>query len=163
MNKIVSRTSTISLSANLNDAFPLFGPVKEQEWEPHWHPRFVLPYAEPVQEHMVFQTAGHDPHHPTTYTWVVSKFQPAQALIEYTVFTDARIWWISIQCEQEPSEPRTKARITYTYLGMSEEAKRANAQALETMFRHELKDWEAAINNYLESGSGAGKTPSESP
>jgi hypothetical protein len=34
---------------------------------------------------------------------------------------------------------------------MNDEANRANAQALETMFRDELKDWEAAINNYLET------------
>jgi hypothetical protein len=77
--------------------------------------------------------------------------QPAQGLIEYTVFSDARVWWITIQCEQKPSEPSTLATVTYTYLGMSDEANLTNDHALASMFRHELKDWEAAINSYLDS------------
>lgn len=161
-NKIISRTSTIRLNGSLDDVFPLFGPVREQEWEPHWRPRFALPYSEPAQEHMVFQTVGHDPPHPT-YTWVLSKLQPTQGLIEYTVFADARVWWITIQCQQKAPEPSTDASVTYTYLGMSDEANVANERALESMFRHELKDWEAAINGYLDARPAAASTSSQDP
>lgn len=111
---------------------------------------------------MVFQTPGHDPAQSSAYTWVLSKLQPAQGLIEYTVFTDARVWWITIQCEQNPSGPMTNASVTYTYLGLSDAANLANEHALESMFRHELKDWEAAINSYMNAQSGATKIPSES-
>jgi len=43
--------------------------------------------------------------------------------------------------------------ITYTYVGLNDLGNRLNAHALESMFKHNLKDWELAINHYLETGS----------
>lgn len=151
--KVVSKTSTIKLNGTLAQVFPLFGPVREQEWAEGWQPRMLLPYSEDVQEHMVFQTESHDRHNPFTSTWIVSRYDPIEAFIEYTVFTDDRIWWIAIKCHQDETSATTNATITYTYLDLTEQANHLNEVVLETMFRHDLKDWEKAINHYLQTGT----------
>ena len=148
---VVSRTSTIKLNETVARVFPLFGPLREREWAEGWAPRTVLPDSEEVQEHMVFQTESHDLHNPSTFTWIVSRYDPTQAFIEYTIFTDARIWWITIRCQQDERSTTTSATVTYTYLGLTEQANRLNQAALESMFRHDLRDWEKAVNYYLET------------
>lgn len=148
---VVSKTSTITLAGSFAQVFPLFGPIKEQEWAEGWQPRILYPDSTVIQEHMVFQAKSHDADHPFTSTWIVSKYDPSDGFIEYTVFTDARIWWISIKCDHGQTTPTTRATITYTYLGLDEHAGAINRSALESMFRHDLKDWEEAINHYLQT------------
>jgi len=150
--KLISRASSIRLGDSLEQVFPLFGPVKEKEWAEGWNPRMVLPSSESVGEHMVFQTEGGHGGDPDTATWIVSKYDPKRWAIEYTVFTRARIWWISVVCHAEGKD-ETEARIEYTYLGLDEEANRLNRAALDRMFRHDLQDWEHAINHYLRTGT----------
>ena len=151
--KINSKASSIKLEGGLQQVFPLFGPVKEKEWAEGWNPQMVLPYPDLVEEHMVFQTQSGHPEDPSPATWIVSKYDPDHWLIEYTVFTQARIWWISIKCLEEERAARTNGTIKYTYLGLNEEANRLNQAALERMFRQDLKDWERAINHYLKTGT----------
>jgi len=150
--QVVSKTSTITLNSPLADVFPLFGPLREKDWAEGWQPQILHSGSEEVHEHMVFQTHAHAPHDTSPSTWIVSKYEPERRFIEYTVFTDARIWWITIGCEPGESPATSKASVTYTYLGLTEEAKRVNEMALDSMFRHNLKDWEAAINHYLQTG-----------
>ncbi len=149
---VVSQTSTIVLAGTLEQVFPLFGPIREQEWAEGWQPRILFPDSGDIREHMVFLAESHDADHPFTATWIVSKFDPADGFIEYTVFTDARIWWISIQCDHGEQTSTTHATITYSFLGLDEQASATNERALESMFRHDLKDWEEAINHYLRTG-----------
>jgi hypothetical protein len=104
-----------------------------------------------VEEHMVFKTHSHHGHEPDS-TWTVSKYCPDQALVEYTVFTPDRLWWILIQCRESIAGETTEAEITYTYTGLTEKGNAINERALEAMYRHDLKDWEEAINHYLETG-----------
>jgi len=151
--KMVSKTSRIELGAALPEVFALFGPVKEQAWAEGWHPHILWPESGEVQEHMVFQAASHDGEHPSVSIWIVSQFDLGQACIEYTVFTDDRIWWINVQCHPEKDGAATSAEVTYTYMGLTEEAHQLNQAALDKMFRHELKDWETAINHYLMTGT----------
>lgn len=151
--KIISKASSIELEGGLEQVFPLFGPVREKEWAEGWNPRMVLPYPDLVEEHMVFQTESGHPEDPSPATWIVSKYDPDHWFIEYTVFTQARIWWISVECREEERAARTSATIKYTYLGLDEEANRLNQTALERMFRQDLKDWEHAINHYLKTGT----------
>ncbi|MGA9533212.1 MAG: hypothetical protein WBR18_10895 [Anaerolineales bacterium] len=151
--KLASRSSTISLEAGLRQVFPLFGPIKEKEWADDWDPHILLGEPGRVEEHMVFQTETGDPEDPGLVTWIVSKYDPNQALIEYTVFGQDRIWWICIKCRQGESGAATKATIEYTYFGLNEESARRNQEALDRMFRQDLRDWEAAINHYLSAGT----------
>jgi hypothetical protein len=87
------------------------------------------------------------------YTWTVSKFTPQEGQIEYTIFADVRLWWITILCLEPPDGGHCEATITYTFVGLNELGIERNASSLATMYKHDLKDWEHAINHYLETGS----------
>lgn len=91
----ISRTRTIALNAPLEKVFPLFGPIREKEWAADWEPRILYSATGFVEEHMVFKTRPRHSREPD-FTWTVSKYHPDQALIEYTVFTSERLWWITI-------------------------------------------------------------------
>jgi hypothetical protein len=146
----ISRTSIITLNAPLKKVFPLFGPIREKEWAAGWEPQ-VIHATTDLEEHMVFQTRSHHGQE-ADFTWTVSKYYPDQALIEYTVFAPERIWWITIECREGKAKETTEAKITYTYTGLTESGNATNEKALATMYRRDLKDWQAAINHYLETG-----------
>jgi hypothetical protein len=151
----ISRTSTITLNAPLERVFPLFGPVREKEWAAGWEPQVLYSTTDFVEEHMVFKTRSHHGQEPDS-TWTVSKYHSDQAFIEYTVFAPERLWWITIQCREDIVGETTEAEITYTYTGLAEKGNAINERALKTMYRRDLKDWEEAINHYLETGERLG-------
>jgi hypothetical protein len=151
----VSRTSVITLQAPLERVFPLFGPVREQEWAAGWEPELLYPASGSVEEHMVFRTRSHHGHEPDC-TWTVSRYHPGQAFIEYTVFAPERLWRIAVQCREESGGEATGAVITYTYTGLTENGNAINGRALEKMYHRDLKDWEEAINHYLKTGERPG-------
>jgi len=141
----------IRLNGRLADVFPLFGPLREREWAEGWNPRVVWPDTGAIQERMTFLT-GHAQDHDDASLWVVSRYDPDQARIEYTVYSANRVRWILICCRESEGGNATEAEITYTYVGASESARTRNARDLESMFKHRLKDWEHAINHYLRTG-----------
>jgi len=147
----ISKTSVITLNAPLSKVFPLFGPIREKEWAAGWNPQLIYSITGLVEEHMVFRTQSHHKHEPD-YTWILSRYVPDQAFIEYTVFTSERLWWITIQCREGSIADTTEAEITYTYTGLTENGNAINARALEAMYHQDLKDWEVAINHYLKTG-----------
>jgi hypothetical protein len=151
--RIISRANNITLEAALNRVFPLFGPIAEMEWAEDWRPQLLHGDPSHVEEHMVFQTQSGHPQDPGQATWIVSKYEQQTALIEYTVFTEARIWWISVKCRPLEGNEATEATIEYTYLGLNERASKINEEAMEGIFRNDLADWQAAINHYLRTGT----------
>lgn len=150
-SKRISKTRNIRLNAPLETIFPLFGPIKEKEWAFGWEPQMLHSTDNLVNEHMIFKTTANH-RHEADYMWIVSKYLPESALIEYTVFTPERLWWITIQCSTGRESQTTEAEITYTFSGLSEQGNLINEKALEFMYRHDLKDWEDAINYYLATG-----------
>jgi hypothetical protein len=153
-SKRITRTSLITLKAPIAKIFPLFNPVREKEWAAGWEPQFLveLTQAQDVEEHMVFRTPSVHGHDEIDYIWTISKYMPDQALIEYTVFTAERLWWITIQCRDDRVNRTTNAEITYTFTGLTDKGNAINEKALQVMFAHDLKDWEKAINHYLMTG-----------
>jgi hypothetical protein len=148
----ISKTSRIHLQGNFDQVFPLFGPLREKEWAHGWEPQILLSEEENIEEHMVFQTPAHLEGETGHYIWAVSKYDPEQGLIEYTVFAESRLWWITIRCREAPDGESCEAMITYTFVGLDPRGEERNAKALSQMYRHELKDWEHAINHYLITG-----------
>ena len=148
----LSKTATITLNGPFEQVFPLFGPVRERDWAEGWEPQILLSDAGNIEEHMVFQTQPHFEEETRPYTWTVSKFEPAAGFIEYTTFAEDRLWWITIQCEELPSGEQCRAAIRYTYVGFNQNGNHRNQLALAAMYEHGLKDWEYAINYYLDTG-----------
>lgn len=147
----ISRSGTITLNAPLERVFPLFGPIREKEWAAGWEPEDFYPDTGSVEQYMAFKTRSHH-EHEDDYSWTVTEYDPHQALIEYTVFTPGRLWWIMIRCRDGIVGGTTLAEITYTYVGLTDRDNAINQRALEKMYHRNLKDWEEAINYYLETG-----------
>ncbi|MCX6132362.1 MAG: hypothetical protein NTU47_01000 [Ignavibacteriales bacterium] len=139
----------------MNDAialvFPLFGPIEEKKWADGWDPVALYPASGNLEEGMVFRTPGHE-EHENQFFWIVSKYQPANFVVEYVVSTPNRYWVIHIQCAGV-SEHETMATITYIYTGLNDLGNEINRQAIENMYKDNLSDWEEAINYYLKTGT----------
>lgn len=145
----ISKTASFLVDGKLEDVFPLFGPIKEKLWAEGWEPEVIFSSGALVEEHMIFKTRVATPE--KYYTWVVTQFREDEHLVEYTVSTPNRIWFIRVKCEAE--DVRTKATVTYSYTGLNKEGNDLNRSALAKMYSSDLKDWQDAINYYLRHGS----------
>ena len=148
----ISRSATITVNAPLEEAFALFGPIREKDWADGWDLQVIDSPGELVQERMVFTTQSHFGLEEPDDVWIVSTYSLGDTFIEYTVFAPNRLWWIEIACDPLAGNESTKAKITYTYLGLTERGNALNDQALERMFADDLRDWEEAVNHYLATG-----------
>jgi hypothetical protein len=146
----ISRSATFTVHGKTENVFPLFGPVREAEWAEGWQPEILYRTSDQtlVEEHMIFQTNGREGE--GKYTWVITQYQPEEFVIEYTISTQERIWFVKVECKSFQDD--TNVKVTYTYTGLSEEGNTKNEQALKRMFANDLKDWEEAINYYLKTG-----------
>jgi hypothetical protein len=145
----ITKSATIRVHAPADLSFPLFGPVSESKWAQGWNPDVIFPINMEVEEHMVFQSPGcHKTE--THYTWTISKYEPTEHLIEYTVSTENRIWWVHVVCLDEGEA--SLVIVTYTFTGLNGLGNQLNKTALHEMFDQNLSDWEEAINYYLETG-----------
>jgi hypothetical protein len=146
----ITRSAVFTAIGKIETVFPLFGPIREKDWAEGWNPEVLYRTRNDilVEEHMIFQTSGHAGE--GKYTWVITQYQPEKYLIEYTVSTSERIWFIRVACRETGSN--TEVKVSYTYTGLTDEGNRKNEQAINRMFAHDLKDWEEAINYYLKTG-----------
>jgi hypothetical protein len=152
VSKRITKAATIDLNGSLAQVFPLFGALREKEWAAGWDPRVMYSQSGDIEEHMLFQTRSVHGHAEGDFTWLVSKYQPDEYLVEYTVFTPERVWWVTIQCRESRTPMHTRAQVTYTYNGLTAYGNHLCQAAAEHMFADDLKDWERAINNFLETG-----------
>lgn len=145
----VSKTATFEIQAPADAVFPFFGPIKEKEWAYGWDPQRIYPEDASMEEHMIFQSKSSNAHE-SYFIWMVTKLDVSARLIEYTVSTPNRIWTIGVQCQ--PQGSNTKVVVTYTYTGLNELGNELNRKALDQMYTEDLKDWERALNHYLQTG-----------
>src|SRR5688572_15408114 len=95
----ISQSATIALEADIAIVFSLFGPILEKKWAHGWEPEIIYSTSRLVEEYMIFRTRA--PHPSEDYfTWVVTQYEPEKYLIEYTVSTLHRIWFIRVECSQ---------------------------------------------------------------
>lgn len=142
----LTRTAEIDLDGPIAEVFPLFNPIEEPKWAPHFQPRFIYPADRTVQQGMTFKTAGHGDE--ADLVWRINEYDPTAHHIQYLVYGTDRYWTITIDC-REVGGQRTSARVTYDFLPLEEAGAAVNEASLNAMFAHDLKDWEDAINNYL--------------
>ena len=69
---------TLRLPATPSVVFPLFGPIRESEWSPHWNPTLLYP-AEHIQKAgAVFTTREHD----QDVIWILTAYDEAALRIQ---------------------------------------------------------------------------------
>jgi hypothetical protein len=69
----------LELAGPAEAAFPLFDPVNESLWSPHWNPRFLA--APRIAAGLVFVTTSHSGR-PTV--WLLDRYDPAARTMRYT-------------------------------------------------------------------------------
>jgi len=143
----ISKTATIIVNAEIAAAFPLFGAFEERKWATGWNPTLIYPLLEIIEEGTTFKTKGYG-NDEDDFFWRVSKYNPGQYFIEYFVFTQNRYWTIEVKCFPA-SDNKTLAEVTYTYTGLNQVGNNINRNAVEEMFKENLKDWQEEINSYL--------------
>lgn len=144
----ISQSASFLIDAPIQKCFPLFGPIREKEWAEGWNPGVIFSNNPLVEKHMIFQTKGSAEEE--VYNWAVTEFNPDSHEIEYTVSTANRIWFIKVNCEDNKSS--TRVSVTYTFTGLNARGNELNRAALKKMFTNNLKDWQEAINYYLQQG-----------
>lgn len=149
----ISKSAEIILNDDINNVFPLFGPIREMDWEYGWNPEVVYSTGALVEKGMIFRSpARFEGEQP--YLWVITQFRPSEYLIEYTVSASDRIWFIKVLCESIGTQ--TEATITYTFTALNEHGASLNKIALEKMYSRNLEDWQESINYYLKTGTALG-------
>lgn len=146
----ISRSATFTVHTAVENSFPLFGPIREKEWAASWNPEVIYSRHTEVEQHMIFKTKGNHEDEPE-YLWVVTQYNPEAYIIEYTVSTASRVWFITVQCKS--NKTNTDVTVTYSYTGLNALGNQRNVEMLDRMFAHNLKDWERAINYYLRTGT----------
>lgn len=144
----IEQTASFLVKSAIGKTFPLFGPVREKEWAVGWEPELIYSQHPEVEEHMIFKTPGKLPDEQ--FIWAVTQYRPDDFMIEYTVSAKDRIWFITVKCK--PIGQNTQVTVTYSYTGFTEQAHQLNQKAIQKMYAHQLKDWEAAVNYYIETG-----------
>jgi hypothetical protein len=140
----------LHLNASSDEAFPLFGPVRESEWAPDWSPSWINP-PEPGQspDGAVFTTS----HHAGVATWVMTLYDTDKRTVEYVNFIPGhRVTQISITVL--PVTAATSiARVSYRVTALSQEGEKFVAHFAKN-FPGEGPHWEKAVNDSI-SKSGA--------
>jgi len=150
-SKRISRTATIRLQSNIEKVFPLFGPIEEKRWAYGWEPIIIFSRTNSVEKNMLFKTKGQG-YGEEEFIWNISQYEPKKYFIEYSVHTANRIWTIAVSCLKNGVQS-TFATITYTFTGLNNKGNDINEKLLAKMHTSDLKDWEEAINHFLETGN----------
>lgn len=152
--KQISKTARILLNGNIEKVFPLFSPLEEKKWVPDWNPDFLYPPNGDFIENLVFKTKSSN-EFEKEFNWITSYLNIEEFLVIYTVFTINRVWTIKVKCSTIDIN-KTEAEVSYTFTALNEKGNSINKDSLAIMYKNELKDWEASINFFLETGKMLG-------
>ena len=148
--KQISNSARIIFNDSIEKVFPLFSPLEEKKWDNSWNPDFLYPPKGEFVENLVFKIKSNNKIEKE-FNWIISYLNAKDYLVIYNVFTENRVWTIKVQCA-DIEKNKTEAEITYTFTGLNEKGIEINRESLETMYEKKLKDWEIAINYFLETG-----------
>jgi hypothetical protein len=141
-----TQSFTVALDAPVAEATPLFGPVREAEWSPHWMPTFLHPSGGGQQEGAVFTTKSHSGNEQL---WLLTEYDVPAGRVAYAVVTpNFSTTTISIRVVADGAS-RSKAVVTYRRSalvpGANDEVNALDAAWAAAQGPH----WEAAINAAL--------------
>jgi hypothetical protein len=143
----VQQSAKITLNGLVGKVFPLFGIMREKEWDHDWNPTPVYPTSGNIAEGAIYRTPGHA-HGDPALIWVVSLLDTADNHLTYLVNAGNRVVSIDIRCHPLTGN-RTEATIVYTMTGLNEKGNQVIYQHIANLFQHHLQNWESLINQAL--------------
>ena len=133
----------------MQQVFPLFGPWDERKWVHGWHPIPIYPADELFEEGVTFKTEGKNEDEPFYY-WRLVRLDRDHHRVQYVVTTANRQWSIDVSCLSIGDT--VEVEVTYAFTPFNEKGAEYNQKALDDMYANDMKDWEKAVNHYLETG-----------
>jgi hypothetical protein len=137
-------TIVLQLPAPPAMALPLFGPVRESEWSPHWSPRILYPLDKSQIAGSVFTTK----HGDGEAVWVLAAYDEAALRIGYVI-----VWpgmcATKLDIALKPAAGNaTEASVTYRQTALSE-AGDQYVKEFAKDFAGQRDHWEQAIGARL--------------
>jgi Polyketide cyclase / dehydrase and lipid transport len=139
----------LRLPAPPSVVFPLFGPVRESEWAPHWNPAILYPPDRSQKSGSVFTTRQHD----RDVVWVLTTYDEAALRISYVVVKPARsVGQLDITLTAIGAK-ETEATVTHRLTSLSEE-RDGDVKDFAAQFPLERDHWQLAISGRLRELTG---------
>jgi hypothetical protein len=133
----------------VEEATPLFGPVREGEWSPGWAPTFLHRPEGGPDDSAVFTTTTHSGYEQL---WVLVEYDVGTGRVGYVVFTPGfSVLTITIRVA-DAGAGHSKAIVTYRRSALVPAAN-DEVESLDAAWAaRQAPHWEAAINAALAKG-----------
>lgn len=142
-----TQSFTLRLHAPVAEALPLFGPVREAEWAPHWQPTFLHPPGGAQVEGAVFTVSA---AHNSGSLWVLTEYDLEAGRISYVTIVPDRVL-TEIKIRAVPDGPHAcRVRVTYRKSALAAEGNEVVEQMDAAWAVQQPPHWEAAINAVLD-------------
>ena len=140
-------TFVFTLNAPLNEALPMFGPIREAEWAKGWAPTFLHPRAGAQREGTVFATFDEQRGHAV---WVLTDLDEAAGRVGYVLYSHEHVL-MEIKVRLAPtSERTTRATVMYRRTALSPAANAYVSGFTSAWEEEQQAYWEGNINAALE-------------
>lgn len=147
------RSYTQQLHAPPERVFPLLCPVREVDWVPGWMPEVVVSESGLCEGECIFVTPPEFDSEPCNAIWIVTKHDPRTWMVEmYKVAPEHTISKLEI-CLESEGESSTAAHISYEITSIGVPGDKFMNEFTEEWYVAFMKDWEKAMNHYLDTGS----------
>jgi hypothetical protein len=138
-----SQSFTVSVDTSVAETTQLFGPLRESEWEPDWHPLFVHPESGAQRPGVVFTRAV---GHGRTQLWTVTEYDEHSGRVAY-VIVEPGFMVSEIQVQISADGPsRSRATVMHRRAALGEGANDIVAALTPHWAATQRPHWEAAIN-----------------
>jgi hypothetical protein len=147
LSKSVSHTAEFEIHQPVQTVFRLFTPEGEKLWAPGWDYENIMG-TNTLDEDYLFLTSTHD-HAATEAIWIVKKYEPEAHRVQYyKIEPGEKVGMIEVKCD--PSGPGTsRVRVTYKYMGLSENGNRFVARFTKKDYKAFIEDWKRLIEAYF--------------
>lgn len=146
--KSTTHTKSFELPHSIEEVFPLFSPEGEKLWVPGWDYDNLMGTTE-LYEDYVFLTQAHD-HGTTKAIWLVKQYDPAAHFVQfYKIEPEDKIGVVTVECK-ELDAGRTRVKVTYKYLALSETGERFISGFDEKAYAEFIGEWQTLLLRYFE-------------
>jgi hypothetical protein len=137
---------TIHLNGSVAAVAPLFGPVRESEWAPEWHPQFRYPLLPGQLAGAVFITKTHNGQERI---WLLTTYDEKEGRIKYvTIVPGITASEIDVQILPDGMN-KTVATITYRHTALTDDGITEVEKLGPTWAEQQHDHWQTAINDAL--------------
>jgi hypothetical protein len=143
-----SKHTTMHLPAPPERVFPLLCPVRERDWIETWEATIVHSDSGVAELGCIFVT---DEPHGAESVWTVSRYEPAQGIIEFVVVTP-RLLVTTLAVALHPEGDGTRAEWRRTFTALSRRGEKALARLAGPAYETRLERLQGQLEHYLRTG-----------